>query len=275
MKKFVAIVLSLVLVFAVAIIASAAPTVSGELDFGKNFEANSNIANGKVGFNSNIAEGMNTNIVLKADPIDTTGVTVDEAWFQAAKEFGTFKVGYFGYNQKGGIDILTPAIGDIKDGLTASYSVKLNDNVTLNAAAANDDETVVTPEKGLVYSAGIGYATENFGGDVNYFKPVVGDDNTAIGMNAWYKMDDLKIYGNYENNSQSTVKDMIVGANYDSAKVPVYARGEYNLQQNISGTNAYGVRVGYKVNNNMKLQYDLMRNDTAADAQTLKAIVTF
>lgn len=272
MKKFIVVtVLTFALVFSAAMIASAAPTVSGEVNFGKNFETNSSIGYGKINADANITDNISAHVGFEADGI-LDSVTTDEAWFKMNGDMGTLQVGKFAYNQKSGIDILDPAIADMEYALTASYSVKVADGLTVNAAAANDDN-VANP--GLVYAVGVAYANDMFGGDVNYFKPVVGNDNSAIGANAWYKLGDFKLFGNYEKNDTIDATDSVVGASYDSAKMPLYGRVEYNLEANdADNSNPYGVRVGYKVNNNMKVEYQTKQNSTADD-QYLKAIVTF
>ena len=293
MKKLIVVtVLSFALVFSAAMIASAAPTVSGEVDFGKDFQNNPapfNIGYAKLNADANITDNISAHVGFKADPIfdaqtvNPAKVYTDEAWFKMTGDLGTLKVGRFAYNQKSGIDILNPAIDDINTDLTASYSVQVADGLTINAAAANDDV-----HQGLQYSAGVAYANDMFGGDVNYTKPVVGNDNSAISANAWYKLSDFKLFGNYEKNdtnslAQRATTDSVIGVSYDSAQMPIYGRVEYDLQSNTTNdasgnsVNPYGVRLGYKVNNNFKVQYQLAKNQSmnSKDDQYLKAIVTF
>lgn len=282
MKKLFVLGLAIVMVLAFAAVSMAATvTTGGELDFGKNWCDKSNagyennVANAKVTFTAQIADDVKAFVAFKGDAgnslsvynnatppvLVATGsnawsVYVDEAWTQFTEDYGTIKVGYFGYgqNQK---DIVGAVIGDVKSALTATYNVKLGDALGLNLAAANKGTY-----QGLDYSIGLAYDTDVFGGTVNYFKWAT-DDNSLYSVTAYYKIDALKLYAQYENHvNVNNASNFIVGGVYDSADVPLFVRAEYDLANQGYSSNDWALRLAYKVTGNYKFQYTMQHVNT-------------
>lgn len=264
MKKLLVLGLAIVMVLAFAAASMAATvTVGGELDFGKGWidtagwQDEYNVCNAKVTFTAQIADDVKAFVALKGDAANSPAwnVLVDEAWTQFTEDYGTIKVGYFGYsqNQK---DIIDAVIGDVKSALTVTYAGKLTDQLTLNLAAANEGNA-----DGLDYSVGLAYDADNFGVNINYFKWATLVD-AYYSAEGYYKLDALKLYAQYENYSNhSSAQNFIVGGVYDSADVPLFVRAEYDLNDQGAGSNDWAVRLAYKVTANYKFQYTMFHQN--------------
>lgn len=272
MKKLLVLALSALLVLGLATASMAAATLSGEIDVkvkGTNVpdltttpESPDGVYRdftfGKIVLNGKLGDDLTGTLVVKGDNV-TSGVAWDEASLLFTEDWGTFKAGYYGWNNNLK-DILDVVTNDIKSDTTLSVGFAVTDNIKLGLAYAytgnqyNADGDYKNP-----YAADLGFAGDNFGLNLLYFNygDVSGDTDTAWGVNAYIVLDAFKPFAQYrsETLASDTKTNFILGATWTPANAPLEARIEADLSTEMDyDYTPWGVRLGYKLENGAKLE---------------------
>jgi hypothetical protein len=309
MKKLLVLAIVVIMVFAMAAVSMAAITVGGEVNFGFNMrtaDANetpiSDFGNAKIMADANkttISDFGNAKITATAalndevtafaaikagDDIETvkTVAFVDEAWVKLTEGFGTFKIGKWGWNGKEKLDILAP-VADLNNNAGMNLVATVAEGVTVDVYAAEpqDKNSSGDPNSGgFLYGFKAKYDTDSFGGAIAMSKGgFESDTDSAIQLDAWYTMDAFCLFLDYNPEWKLAGKKLqsaIIGATYDSADVPVYARVEYDASPETGADSAYGFRLGYKING-AKIEYQTIKDWVKGSSATsyLKVNVVF
>jgi hypothetical protein len=289
MKKLFVLAVSAMMIFAMAGISMAAVTVGGEIDGG--YKSYSNDVTdktlsmpyiyGKVGINGQLGNNVTGTLVINDNDEDITNnattnrtaaadninnLVFDEASVTFAESFGNIKVGYFPWNNNLK-DILDTYRNDLQTDCAISGTFKLGGGLSLGAVYAiptTDAQGKTDGVNAAQYGADLAYTTDSYGADLIYTSNTSGmtnkDGDAAVVMGAqgWYKIGNFKPFVQYEIVQDTASKDdptnTIVGATYESASNPVYARAEYDLSTSNDKENAYGVRAGYKLASGVKIE---------------------
>ncbi|MGE5581797.1 MAG: porin [Bacillota bacterium] len=272
MKKILVLALSGIMVLTMAAVSMAAVTVGGEGNFGYNFTGKQDFNDFKISATAKLNDEVTAFGALKAENTNGGNVGFDEAWVSFTEPFATVKVGHFAYNAKGGVDIVPVVFGDLKNQAGISVTAPLSENISINGYVG------MPSENNTQYAVGVAAKFGALSGDVNYFEPKQANNDPGYVVNVGYQvMEPLKLYANYETQKQNgqDVKDTIVGAQLDSANLPVYGRLEYDTQKAGDDSNAWGARIGYKMGNGASIQYDRTQSFGNADTSTIKLNVVF
>lgn len=253
MKKFMAGIISLIMVFAVAITVSAAPNVSGKVEIEVDNERQSNLKT-EVDFSGQLNESLDYNFELQGDTVGTTNpVIVDEASLTYTNELGQIQFGRFSYNTSV-MDIMDTAnVRTMKD----NAAIKASTNIGENMYAAI----------GYQIAEGNGFAEGAYQAEFDYSLPMITlgvnyqnfNDDSEAGL-VWQAevqpFDFLTVYGEYGNKTGTEDDQALVGAvaKHDSLGV----RGEYNME-----TEDWAAKVGYNVTNNLLAEYQYNSNETS------------
>lgn len=297
MKKLLVLALAAIMVLSVAAVSMAAVTVGGEVNFGWNLidsstntgkQTQNDFADAKVTATAELNDEVSAFAAIKSDNFAGSKTFIDEAWVKFTEGFGTIKVGYFGWNIKENLDIIN-LVPDLKTDAGFNAVIKASDSVTIDLAAGQpyDKAADTGADGGFVYGAKVKYDTDVFGVSLamaNFGNYEKGAD-APMSLNGYYKMDAFCFFLNYipefklsDATGNAKVKSAIIGATYDSADVPVYARLEYDVQATDNTETPYGFRIGYKLNG-AKIEYQtkidtLQPKDTKA-VSYLKLNVAF
>jgi hypothetical protein len=293
MKKLLVFAITAVMILSMAAISMAETTVGGELNFGYQLE-NAGAAKGDFGdakITTNVKLGDNFNVfgAFKASDV-TNKIGFDEVWGKFSEGFGTVQVGYWGQNTKDNMDILS-AHNDIKP----AEAIKATFNVAKGVTVAGylSRPNMGTEDQGNLYGINPAYANDKWGVDAYYvassedgyaLNDVSNPANSVMAVNGFFNLNTAaKVYANYTSVEPVTgdnVNKAYVGLSYDSADMPVYARVEAQVEKpDGQDSNALGFRVGYKINNNARIQYENINTGVLGDdtdkTSTLKLNVLF
>jgi Gram-negative porin len=320
MKKLLVLVMAVVMILAFAAVSMAEATLSGEVDTGyKTFKAdNSDGVSSPYLFAKIVLNGkLGDDIGLTQDPgisetANANSFTFDEASVTFTESFGTIKFGDWAWNNNPK-DILDTYRGDLRSEFAVAGSFKVADGFTVGAVygfGGTDDKGKTNEENGRYgyvnspYGVDLGYATDTYGADLivtnNFWYSHTDTVNnvvvsskayTCTGVQGWYKVGDFKPFIQYETvdvsdktNGTNDPVNTIIGATYESADVPVYARVEYDLSKidhNIANlgaddaANEWGVRLGYKLASGVKFEFQDFVNKANATQTYLKVIAVF
>lgn len=272
MKKLLVLALTGIFVLGFAAATMAEATLSGEVDFGVKGDQTPTVDSklydygfGKMTLNGKLGDNLTGVLVFKSEPVGAYGtangrpsgaVVVDEADVTFTQDFGTVKVGYFGWNvnQK---DILDVKTSDVKTNCVLSGTFNVAEGISVGAAVAVPDTRV---DEEFAYGLNVSYNADVFGGSILFIKPGLADGNDAIGfgLDVYYKvMDPLKVFVEARDYDEDFT-NCVVGAVYDSADVPFYGRVEVDaLKNGAEGDDSripIGIRVGYKMSNGAKIE---------------------
>jgi hypothetical protein len=316
MKKLLVIALSAMMVLAFAAVSMAEATFSGEVDTGlKTYTPNGGdtvsmpYIFGKVNMDGKLGNNVTGKMVIKSnsdpncftnpqDPTNenlTNNFQFDEADVTMNEGFGNLKFGYYGWNNNLK-DIVDTLRQDVKSDFVSSASIKLGEKLNLGVAYAMPATDTNGDAKGAnaaKMGVDLGYNADSYGADLMYTndsnyltKATNGNRAYILGVQGWYKVGDFKPFVQYETvpgDAYSGVTKMadaptniIVGATYDSAKNPIYARVEYDAaKENAELSNETGIRVGYKLSSGAKIEAQHFENNMKQTNDYLKLICAF
>lgn len=221
----------------------------------------------KVTATAAVNDEVSAFVAIKSEALGTNATFVDESWVKFTEGFGTVKVGYYGWNIKENLDIIK-LVDDIKSDCGINAVIKASDAVTVDFFTAQYfDKSLAGGDGGFLYGVKIKYDTDVFGvslatGKNSYVK----DAESPMSLNAYYKLDAFTVFMNYIPEGKydvkstmgtgtiSKVQSAIIGATYDSADSPIYARAEFDVQPTKDTEAGMGFRIGYKING-AKLEY--------------------
>jgi hypothetical protein len=312
MKKVLVVFLSAVMVLSLASLALGTISVSGgEMKWkymfqGENSEGGespdvtkvekNDQMEGKFKVESKISDQLSAYVVSKVKVKDKTDGAkcdffADEYAAIYTADFGTVKVGYFGYNTKGKVDILDPAIKDLKSVTGILYSNKIADTFNVDVWYTPDSHTHDEILFDNAYAVKLGYATDMWGADIavvntgetatttldkNYQ-----DTKTGYSANAYITpIENLTAYMNYSVDQYEDVVTLI-GGMYTFGNFT--ARVEYDLNNNLGAnsdgsihykdsdkhemeSNLYGVYLRYKANHGVEYEFGKKLTATAKGA---------
>lgn len=289
MKKILIATLTVIFMSGFATATMAAATFSGEIDvamkgsyFNQGFY--NELANdryddirsydyslGKMILNGSLGDDLTGTLAFTTDTEYFAGeVLVDEASITFTEDWGSLKLGYYGWNNNLK-DIVNAWTIDIKSQANISTSIKLTDNLNLGLDYAFTGSTPKyywlddTQDNFLLgvmggyknpFGADLGYAGDTFGGDLLYFN--YNDFCTAWGFNTWMKLGDFKPFVQYrymrfdrsflvfdeDENEEIDIpvridgdaNSTIFGVTYEPDDIPIYIRAEVALANGFDAT---------------------------------------
>lgn len=311
MKKLVVLSLTVILVLAMsaATFAAVKVTVGGEGNFGYNF-ASKDCYNGNDGCNFS-----DWNIQLKADVSDTISffgklksndLSADQKFetdeLTATLKYApvTYKVGYFGFGFGGSKDILDVPMGDLKSYVGIQAETSFADGFTAKAYIPVKGKKPVSDTEAGAFGLRLDYAKDTYGFGAIYgqsdwkkkgqtpSKTDVFKNATAYTLTGFYKpLKDLKAFVDYSTLTADTEKsgnlddtDIIIGAYYTPADLPIEVRAEYDMNNENdiagwTGFNPWGVRFAYKINANTKIEVNRNQKNSSSQETAVKLNVSF
>ncbi|NLY90486.1 MAG: hypothetical protein GX081_02615 [Firmicutes bacterium] len=294
MKRCLAVLGSVFLLFAVASSSIAATVIGGEVDFGYDIQRSITYGYAKLIAENRINDGLTAHISFDFDTIEKQGMC-DQAWAELYNRYTTIRVGYWHFDVKGDVRVISPvtiigqtatARAEIQHNCQARIDLPISESINLMGFL-----TQQPAEEELLYAGGISYEGDIWGAEAIYIKydsSVWADP--AVVLNAYLiPFDSTKVYLHYglsrdcygaqPNAPTKERKAAIIGVNYDSFDLPVYIRGEIDLYKGLydDGNTPWGLVVGYKFRNGARLQYDRYVHAYGEDHNTniVKLIVTF
>lgn len=286
------------LLFTVVSPSMAATVFGGEVDFGYDIHRSLTYGYGKLIAENRINDGLTARIAFDFDTIEKQGMC-DEAWAELYNRYSTVRVGYWHFDVKGDVRVLSP-VTIIGQTVTAKAEIQQNCQMRIDIPVSENINllgfiTQQSAEKELIYTGGVSYEGDIWGAEAIYVKydsSIWADP--AIAVNAYITpFDSTKVYlhcglsqDRYgvdgkpnRNNPTNERKTAIFGLNYDSFDLPVYFRGEVNLYKGLynDGNTPWGLVIGYKFRNGARLQYDRYIHAYGADHNTdiIKLIICF
>ncbi len=265
MKKFLVITISAIMILSMAAVSMAAVTVGGESNFGWNMSpdtAQDEFGDAKVTVTADVNDSTQIFTALKGN---TGGaVAVDEAWASFKTDSLTTKVGNFGFNLDGDVDIIT-TLDEIKQDAGISVAAKVSDAMTVSGYLARFGDAVGTADNEMQnnYALSVAYDTDSLGGKLAYSASTVEDTAGIMSLSGYYKMGAFKPYVTYESFGEQLGVEIgnnaVLGAMYDGEKI--YGRAEFQVVQKDTESDAevagnQGFRIGYKINPNAKVEYN-------------------
>lgn len=253
MKKIIASILGLSMVFTAAIAVSAAPTVSGEVVYKANFEnktpADKNLLEGKVNFGGQLDSKTDYKLTLKkGDSLMTEPIMIDEASFTHKFDAATVQAGFFGYN---------PTVMDIMDNSTkemkAPFAVKVMPNLGENLKVAvgvlpreNDSATLGD----WAYQLEADYVMDTVSLGVNYQNDrIAGNDAGLTFQVTAQPVKNVQVYGEFGQATGGADVSKIGGV-YSNEKISL--RGEYDMEDG----NNWAAKAGYKFTSNISGEFE-------------------
>lgn len=298
MKKPLALIVGVALLFLTVSSSMAATEFGGELDFGYDRHRSLTYGYAKLIAENRINDGLTAHIAFDFDTIEKQGMC-DEAWAELYNRYSTIRVGYWPFDVKGDVLVVSP-VTIIGQTVTARAQLQQNCQLRVDLPVSEGLSligflTQQPAEEELLYAGGASYEGDIWGAEAFYIKydSAIGAD-PAIAINAYViPFDSTKVYLHYglsadrygvdgkpdENNPDTQRKAAIIGFSYDSFDLPVYVRGEINLYKGLydDGNTPWGAVIGYKFRNGAMLQYDHYVHPYGEDHNTdiLKLIVCF
>lgn len=247
MKKFIAPILTLTMVFSTAIAVSAAPNISGEVDY--KLTEHTSALETEIKMDGKLDTNIDYNVTLESDLIDL--VQVDEASLTYKSDLVDVQVGQFGNN---------PSVMDMMDGanfhemkapIAVNISPNLGENINLEIGF-QPYETVggfgqVVADNGA-YQVELDYKMSMVTVGLNYQDLKTGDAALVLQVEA-QPTESVTIYGEYGNPVNSSDEQALIGAAYTQDKLSV--RGEYNLDND-----DWAAKVGYNVTRNISAEFE-------------------
>ncbi|HBG15708.1 MAG TPA: hypothetical protein DDW93_02910 [Firmicutes bacterium] len=298
MKRYLALLICVTLLFSMVSSSMAATVFGGEVDFGYDIHRSLTYGYAKLIADNRINDGLTAHIAFDFDTIEKQGMC-DEAWAELYNRYSTVRVGYWHFDVKGDVRVLSPVT---ISGQTVTAKAEIQQNCQLRIDIPVSEEislmgflTQQPAEEEFLYAGGASYEGDIWGAEAIYIKydSSIGAD-PAIAVNAYLiPFDSTKAYLHYglsqdrygldgkpdENNPVTERKSAIFGISYDSFDLPVYFRGEVNLYKGLydDGNTPWGLVIGYKFRNGAKLQYDRYVHPYGVDHNTdiIKLIVCF
>lgn len=285
MKKLLVVALCALMVLSFAVVSMAAVAVSGESNFkwtlgpeGTEDES----GDAKVKFTADVSDTMQIVTVLKGGT-GASDVNVDEAWASFKADTITTKVGFFGFNLDGDVDII-PSLNELKHDAGISVSAKAADAITVAGYLARFGALDADGDWGWQqdYAFSVAYDTDSFGGKLAYSATSIEETAGILSLSGYYKMDAFKAYLTYESIGEQLGVDIgsnaVLGAMYDSDTI--YGRLEIQVVQTELQADAevganQGFRVGYKINPNAKVEYNTKTIGDLDPESSIKLCVTF
>jgi hypothetical protein len=249
MKKFIAPILSLSLVFATALSASAAPIVSGEVDYTLDIYNTSNLE-ATINFDGKLSNAIDYKVSLDKDSTFTdTAISVDEASLTYSNKVGQVQIGQFAYNPTVMDMMDTKADGGNLVEMKDTFAVKVTPNLGENLHFAlgfqpNDDETFESEG----FQAELDYKFSKVTVGVNYQNLHDGNEAGLVWQVEAQPIESLKIYGEYGNQVGTENDQALIGAAFNQNKFGV--RGEYNMD-----SEAWAAKVNYDMTKNISAEF--------------------
>lgn len=252
MKKFIAPLLTLTMVFSTAIAVSAAPNVSGSVSYKMTDDHTSNLET-KVNFGGQL--NANTDYLVTLKKSDSTAtfdqVYIDEASLTNTNKFGQIQFGQFKYNPTV-MDIMdTTNFEEMKTAVAVKITPNLGENLhfavgyqpNADGAFGQDAVQAELDYKFSVVTLGVNYQDLNQGGDAG-----------LVWQAEIQPVEYLKIYGEYGNKAGSDDDQGLVGALLTNGKLGV--RGEYNTDND-----DWGAKLTYNITNNISTEFEALNGD--------------
>jgi len=247
MKKFIAPILTLTMVFSTAIAVSAAPAISGEVEY--KLTEHASALETEISMDGKLNTNIDYNLTLESDLMDL--VQVDEASLTYKSDLVTVQVGQFGNN---------PSVMDMMDGanfheMKAPFAVnispnlgeKINLEIGVQSYETVGDLGQVEADNGA-YQIELDYKiSPMITVGVNYQDLKTGDAALVWQVEA-QPTESVTIYGEYGNPVNTSDEQALIGAAYTQDKVSV--RGEYNLDND-----DWAAKVGYNVTKNISAEF--------------------
>ncbi|GEM_PF-786854 len=248
MKKIIAPILTLTMVFSTAIAVSAAPVVSGEVEY--KITEHTNVLETEISLDGKLDTNIDYNVTLNSDFVDL--LQVDEASLTYKNDLFSVQVGQFGNN---------PSVMDMMDGanfhemkapLAVNISPNLGEKINLEIGVQPyetlDGMGQVVADNGA-YQIELDYnITPMVTVGVNYQDLKTGGDAALVWQVEAKPIDSVTIYGEYGNPVNSSEEQALIGAAYTQEKFSV--RGEYNVD-----SEDWAAKVGYNVTKNISAEF--------------------
>jgi hypothetical protein len=236
---------------------------------------------GKFKVESKISDQLSAYIIPKVKvngKNDGCNFWADEYAAVYASDFGTVKVGYFGYKTKGNVDILDPAIKDLKSVTGMLYSNKIADTFNVDLWYTPDYHKHDEALYDNAYAVKLGYTSDMWGADVAVVNTNEDGAKTGYSANAYIMpVENLTAYMNYSVDQYEDVVN-IIGGMYTVGNFT--ARVEYDLNNNLGANsdgsihykdsdkqemegNLYGVYLRYKANHGIEYEFGKKLTATA------------
>ena len=288
MKKLLVLALSALLVLGLATVSMAAATFSGEIRVGvtgnnANVYTSPNLtsdaasnayAYGKMILSGKLGDDLTGTLVYLADPV-SGGIKVDESDVTFTEDWGTVKLGYYGWNNNIK-DIIGTITSDVKSQTNISFSFPISDSLKLGLAYAytgtNNQAVDNWYAEKNAFGADLGWAGDTMGADLMYYN--YSTDNNAWGVNAYIKLGEVKPFVQYRalnwgDSYKTSVTDCILGLTWDPTATPIYARVEANIApdgiyndvklatyaKTRYDSAPWGVRLGYKLEDGAVVEF--------------------
>jgi hypothetical protein len=234
----------------------------------------------------------------------TKGTFIDEAWVRLTQGWGNVTVGFYEFTTDSDVDIIDSYSKNIKNHAGVDVTGKITDALSVTGYIAGiDDPTTDALGKeetdlGYIYAAGLSYDTDSWGAQVIAEASSIDDTTSYTWVNAYYKLPivNSKFYVTYmdADKGKGSMADSyagytkkgdapatylydgglcIVGYSFDGEKF--YGRFEYEAVQLDKEDKAkldasYGVRLGYKITDGTKLQYQMKSIESCDAYQEVK-----
>lgn len=254
MKKIIASILGLTLVFTTAIAVSAAPTVSGEVSYKLMLEGNEQDSlEGKVNFDGQLNPKTDYKLVLKGSEADAS-VGIDEASFTHKADIATIQAGFFGYNTSI-IDMLAkPSPEDMKAPIGIKVSPNLGEKLQVGIGILPRSEGAFTED--FAYQVEANYVMDMVSLGVNYQTRRIEDQDPALTWEVTATpVESVQIYGEF-GQAIGGADLAVVGAKYSNEKLSL--RGEYDLEND----STWAAKVNYNFTENISGEF---KTDSADD----------
>ncbi|HBE80565.1 MAG TPA: hypothetical protein DDW65_22690 [Firmicutes bacterium] len=253
-------------------------------------------ANAKVTVTADLTDSIKGFAAFKSsDSMDKD--FVDEAWVKYTQDWGTVQAGFFEFTTDGDVDIIDSYSTNVKHHSGLAVTGKIADGFSVTGYIAGADISAAESDLEYYYAGGVSYDTDTWGAQVLMATNSADDAATITYANAYYKLGIAKIYFNYADADKAlygepapgiggtyvatdgtvstvttTMKGSvgILGASFETDKF--YGRAEYEVLQSDVEDDAdldasYGFRLGYKVTDGTKIEYQTKAFE-GADAQS-------